>query len=160
MPGRGLPRSLGTTISTTLPRVISTIPNRRPTRSNHRSRHFPGAAPSSLLRGEFPQAPWDCANPAPNVAPAAGLARAAARAARPCALAEYGALTFLGSWASVQRNMLRSRPQPAAVARPLIFLQRRRPADNGHDTINLRLNNTSTKSKFDLELQFAGRNRC
>src|SRR5450755_4498989 len=44
MPGLGLPRSLGTTISTTSPRVISTIPNRRPTRSNHRSRHFPDAA--------------------------------------------------------------------------------------------------------------------
>src|ERR1700726_2560881 len=106
MPGRGLPRSPGTTISTTSPRVISTIPNRRPTRSNHRSRHFPDAAPSALSHGESPRAPSDHEGPAPNAAPAAAPARAGARGAKPCAVAGCGVLTFSGSWPWRKRNML------------------------------------------------------
>src|ERR1700732_5051503 len=98
MPGRGLPRSLGTTISTRSSRVISLSPNRKPTRSRHRSRRFQDAAPSTLLHGEFARAPWDCVNPEPNAAPAAAPARAAVRGAKPCAAGECGDLTFSGSW--------------------------------------------------------------
>jgi hypothetical protein len=98
MPGRGLPRSLGTTINTTSPRVISTIPNRKLIRSNHRSRHFPDAAPSASLAGGYPRAPWDREGLAPSAALDAAPAHAIARGATPCAVGGFGVLPFSGSW--------------------------------------------------------------
>jgi hypothetical protein len=109
-PGRGRPKSLGTTISTMSPRFTSTRSSRRPLRSKRRWRRSPDVAPSAWLAGEDLHEPSGRANPEPNAGQVAAPMHAGARGVPPSAGAGYEASCSGSSsewWPCGKRNMLR-----------------------------------------------------